>query len=586
MKSSWIKIYYCLIQFWSFLDRSRKFQFTGLVALSIFTSFLEVISIGSIIPLLTLLTNPSKLSYLPFIGGFLANIAGHDVLVKVIGVFSVAVICSGLARLLLIWATQKVAFGCGLDLSSQIYRLTIYQPYLIQISRNSAKIVDAITNKTNIVVHNLFMPASNFLSALIMLSSIMLALICIRPALTLSLFFLFSAIYLIVVSSKKNKLLENSKQVSNTTPEIVRLIQESLGGIRDILIDHTQEVYRQKFDELDKKVKLAQGSNYFIGNGPRYAIESLTMLLLAMYIYYSQLDNKDLNSIVTLLGVIAFTAQRMMPVMQQGYVSWVFMTSSLDSANEILLLLNQQITVSDDATKPIEIAFESSMEFKNINFRYNINSDWVLQNLSLKILKGERIGIVGPSGVGKSTLVDLVLGLLYPESGALLLDGIALSGSALERAWQKRLAHVPQFIFLSDATVAENIAFGVPQHLINLDLVVESAKKASIHGAIADLPRGYQTIIGERGVKLSGGQRQRLGIARALYKMPTVLILDEATSSLDVKTEESIVEVIAELDRSMTIIVIAHRFSSLKFCEKVYEIRGKSLFDVTLTFNK
>jgi ATP-binding cassette subfamily B protein len=586
MKSSWINIYNCLIQFWSFLDRSRKFQFTGLIALSIFSSFLEIVSIGSIVPLLTFLTNPSNLSYLPFTWGFFTNIGADDLLIRVVGVFSAAVICSGLARLLLIWSTQKVAFGCGIDLSSQIYRLTIYQPYLAQISKNSAMIVDAITNKTNIVVHNLFMPASNFLGALIMLFSIVLALILVRPALTLMLFILFSAIYLIVILSKKNKLLENSKRVSNTTPEIVRLIQESLGGIRDILIDHTQKVYIQKFNELDKKVKLAQGSNYFIGNGPRYAIESLIMLLLASYIYYSQLENKGLDSIVTLLGIIAFTAQRMMPVMQQGYVSWVFMTSSLDSANEILLLLNQKIPKSADTTFPKQISFESSIELKNISFRYSINSDLVLRNLSLRIQKGERVGIIGPSGVGKSTLVDLLLGLLQPESGALLLDGLTLSGPALEQAWQKQLAHVPQFIYLSDTTVAENIAFGVPQHLINLDLVIESAKKASIHSAIEVLPQGYQTIVGERGVKLSGGQRQRLGIARALYKTPSVLILDEATSALDVKTEESIVKVIAELERSMTIVVIAHRFSSLKFCDRVYEIREKLLFDVTETFNK
>jgi ATP-binding cassette subfamily B protein len=271
------------------------------------------------------------------------------------------------------------------------------------------------------------------------------------------------------------------------------------------------------------------------------------------------------------LGALALGAQRLLPTLQQAYASWSSIVGSQAAIENVLNLLNKPLLINSIPSNDGKLLFSNQIELCEVWFRYAPELPWVFQNLNLNIKKGKRIGFIGVTGGGKSTLLDIIMGLLSPSKGALKIDGQRISATNLA-AWQANIAHVPQTIFLSDATIAENIAFGVALQDIDLDRVKRAAQQAQISTTIESMKLQYSTIVGERGIKLSGGQRQRIGIARALYKEANVLILDEATSALDSETEQAVVEAIENLSPDLTILVIAHRVSTLKSCSQIIEL--------------
>jgi len=268
---------------------------------------------------------------------------------------------------------------------------------------------------------------------------------------------------------------------------------------------------------------------------------------------------------------LALGAQRLLPVLQQIYNSYTTLKGSQVSTQDALDLLNQPMPAHANAQSVRPMAFKAAITLKDLGFRYAPEGPWVLRNLNLKISKGSRVGFVGVTGSGKSTLLDIVMGLLTPTEGALLVDNIAVVPQNA-RAWRGHISHVPQAIYLSDNSIAENIAFGVPAELIDLQRVKQAAQQAQIIQTIESWSEGYDTLVGERGVKLSGGQRQRIGIARALYKRANVIILDEATSALDNETEAAVMQAVETLGRNITILIIAHRLTTLKNCDQIVEL--------------
>jgi len=274
---------------------------------------------------------------------------------------------------------------------------------------------------------------------------------------------------------------------------------------------------------------------------------------------------------VPILGVLALGAQRLVPIMEQMYSSWAGIRGTHASLNGALELLDQPLP--EHLHHPSkDITFDHQIQFTNLSFRYSKETPWVFQNLSFVIKKGESIGIIGETGCGKSTLLDLIMGLLYPSEGSLVIDDCVID-EFTRRAWQKHIAHVPQAIYLADTSIAENIAFGEPKEIINIERVKAAANKAQIHDTIENLPQGYSALVGERGVRLSGGQRQRIGIARALYKEADVIVFDEATSALDNETEESLMQTIESLQGNITILMIAHRLTTLRKCDRILELQ-------------
>jgi ATP-binding cassette, subfamily B, bacterial PglK len=352
---------------------------------------------------------------------------------------------------------------------------------------------------------------------------------------------------------------------------LVKALQEGLGGIRDVLLDGTQPLYCDIYGRADQSLRKALGDNVFIAQSPRFAIEALGMVLIAGLAYWLSRQPGGVSTALPVLAALAVGAQRLLPTLQQGYVAWATIAGSHASLTDTVELLDQPLPIEASLPIPEPLPFRESIRFDSVKFRYGADGPWVLDGFNLTIRKGDRIGFVGTTGAGKSTALDLLMGLLSPCEGRLLVDDEPIIGP-LVRAWQRAIAHVPQSIYLSDSTLAENIAFGVSREKIDLARVRNAAHQAQIAEFIESRPEGYDALVGERGVRLSGGQRQRIGIARALYKQASILILDEATSALDNATEQSVIDSIDGFDRSLTVLLIAHRLSTVKRCDSIVEL--------------
>jgi ATP-binding cassette subfamily B protein len=300
-------------------------------------------------------------------------------------------------------------------------------------------------------------------------------------------------------------------------------------------------------------------------------MEAVGMVMIAALAYALSRQVGGIATALPVLGALALGAQRLLPALQQIYGSWAGIAGNHGSLADTIELLDQPLPAEILQPDPAPLLFQDAIRFDAVRFRYTGDGPWVLDGLNLTILKGARIGFVGSTGSGKSTTLDLLMGLLIPTEGELLVDGHPISGERL-RAWQKTIAHVPQSIYLADATLAENIAFGVPPDTIDLDRVQQAARQAQIADFIESSPEGYKAHVGERGIRLSGGQRQRIGIARALYKQASVLVFDEATSALDNATEQSVMDAIEGLGSDLTILLIAHRLTTVRRCDTIVEL--------------
>jgi len=485
--------------------------------------------------------------------------------------FITAALLAGVIRLTLLYAMTRLTFATGADLSINIYRRTLYQEYEVHVSRNSSEVINSIITKTGTVIGGVISPTLNLISSIILLVGIMGALFIINPIIALSASIGFALLYWLVIRYTKTHLKDNSKTIADQSTQMIKSLQEGLGGIRDVLIDGSQQFYCKLYRNADLPLRQASGNNVFIGGSPRYAMEAIGMTLIAGLAYLITQQEDGMVTAVPVLGALALGAQRLLPVLQQAYASYSKIKSSKSSFEDVLNLLDQLLPEYADQPLPKPISFVKEIKLNNLNFRYIEDSSWVLKNVNLSLKKGSRIGFIGATGSGKSTLLDIIMGLLPPTEGGLIIDNQIIN-TQNRRAWQAHIAHVPQNIYLSDSTIEENIAFGIEKEKIDHQRVKKAAQQAQIAQLIEQWKDGYQTFVGERGVRLSGGQRQRIGIARALYKQANVLIFDEATSALDNETEQAVMDAIEGLNKEVTILIIAHRLTTLKDCDKIIKL--------------
>lgn len=563
-----------LERLWKHVSMRRRVQFGLLLLLTIAASFAEVLSIGAVLPFLGVLTAPEMVFAHPVAQPFIALLglnAPEQLLLPLTVAFSGAALLSGGMRWLVLWAQTRIGNAIGAELSVEIYRLTLYQPYSVHLGRNSSEVIAGMTAKTSVLVNNTILPLLTITSASLMLFAILVALIIIDPIVAIGAFAGFGLIYLFVIGLTKRVLARDSKRISQESNRVVKALQEGLGGIRDVLLDGTQATYCKIYRDADVPMRRAQANIQIISGSPRFGIEALAMILIAWLAYMLAGKSDGLAKALPVLGALALGAQRLLPVLQQIYVSMAAMRGGQASLSDALDLLDQPMPYDVDERLPQPMAFGRTISLEGVGFSYEKGARPVLTQVNLVLSRGGRIGFVGSTGSGKSTLLDLVMGLLEPSEGRLLVDGVELTAKN-RRAWQAHIAHVPQTIFLADTTVTENIAFGVPPELIDHDRVREAAVCAQIAQTIEALPLGYQTVTGERGTKFSGGQRQRIGIARALYKRADVIVFDEATSALDNKTERSVMEAIGSLGGDLTLLIVAHRLSTLAVCDLVVEL--------------
>ncbi|WP_245153640.1 ABC transporter ATP-binding protein [Chlorobaculum sp. 24CR] len=565
-----------LKRLWRNLGKKRKAQFAVLMVLMIFTSFAEIFSLGALLPFLGVLTDPESIFRNDTVRG-LAKLVGittpKGMLLPFTFAFAGAALLSGGMRLLQIWANTKVSFATGADISIALYSRTLYQPYAVHVSRNSSTIIDAVSAKVMQVIINGIIPVITMVTASFILISIMATLIFIDPLIALSAFGGFGVTYAVVIKLTRSRLKANSRLIARESTQVVKSLQEGLGGIRDVLIDGTQSVYCDVYSRAVFPLRRAQGNNNFINQSPRFGVETIGMLLIAGLAFWLAGQPGGMARAIPVLGTLALGSQRMLPVLQQLFGGWSALQGNLASMEEVLDLLDQPVQQIKGEEQGEVLPFERILVLRGLSFRYTSDAPEVLKEIDLEIPKGSRIGFIGTTGSGKSTLLDIVMGLLEPTGGDVQVDGTPVTRNNL-RSWQRHIAHVPQSIFLSDASIAENIALGVPKNKIDKELVRQAARQAQIADIIESWPKQYETVVGERGVRLSGGQRQRIGIARALYKQADVIIFDEATSALDSQTEEAVMQAIEKLHEELTVLIIAHRLTTLKNCHRIVELEN------------
>ena len=548
-----------------------------LLGLMVLASLTEMVSITVVLPFLGVLTDPQKVFDSPTLKPLIKSFGisqPSELLLPLTIILCLTAISSGSLRLLLVWVTTKFSFAMGADLSAGIYKRTLYQPYHVHVSRSSSQVIDGISSKVGAIIHSALLPILNIITGVLVLVMILITLSLINASIAFSAVAIFGFLYFFIVKLSKRSLEENGRRIAKQSTQVIKTLQEGLGGIRDVLIDGSQETFFEIYRTADGSLRRAQGSNLFIAASPKYVIESLGIVLICILAFVLTGNSGGASSAIPILGAMALGAQRLLPVLQQIFSSWSYLKGGQAAILDALDLLAQPLPViSTSILRDEPLKFNREILLSKISFRYDDKSDWVLKDIDLKIKKGSRIGFIGATGSGKSTLLDIIMGLLSPKIGQIMVDDVAIT-YANSPKWQSHIAHVPQAIFLTDSTVTENIAFGVPISEINFERVKFAAHQAHISSAIEGWSLGYSTIVGERGVKLSGGQRQRIGIARALYKRADVIVFDEATSALDSDTENLVMDSIKSLSQDLTLLVIAHRLSTLKDCDLIVKLDG------------
>lgn len=549
--------------------RRRQLAWTALLMIA--GAFAELATIGAVLPFLAIITDgggryAGAVALLARLGegvglGLVAVSAALLILVAAI---------SAAVRLTLIRTSQALVFAVAHDLATEVYDRTLHQPYTYHVAQNSSRTIAGI-DKVQFVLGNVLLPTMMGVTAAVVSVFILAGLIAIDPTTSILICLCFVLLYAAVSAATRRRLYRNAETIAETLQSRVQTLQEGLGGIRDVLLDHSQAVFLAKFGRLDQRFRTAQAVNQFIGAAPRYVVEAGGVMLIALLALYVSGRPGGVVAALPMLGALALGAQRLLPLVQQVYFSWSQIYGNRKALDDVARLLELPRPPAPPAA-PAPV-FADRIELDRVTYRYPTGAAPALQEVSLTIPRGMRIGLVGKSGGGKSTLADLLMGLLDPSEGTLSIDGQTLD-QAGKPAWQAQIAHVPQAIFLADSSIAANIAFGRDPKTIDMNRVRAAAEGAELLDFVDSLPDGFASAVGERGIRLSGGQRQRIGIARALYKGASVLVFDEATSALDDETEASVMAAIDRLSRSLTIIAIAHRVSTLRTCDLIVRIEG------------
>ena len=532
-----------------------------------------MVSLGAIVKYMDVLSNPEKIfndSNFDRLVSFM-SIDTTNKLVLLVSLLLVFIIsASNLLRILTIKFQNSLSATISTSISTQVYNNTIRQPFDFHINRNTSELINSVMEDTRQLYLNIIMPIILLISNSFLIVAILVGLTITNWQLSSIGFCSIGIVYLVIYKFKNSVLKQNSKTLVQSSQKQIKIVQESLGGIREVLIEKNQKFFQDKYLEADSEYRQATASNMFIGTTPRYIIETAAVILVVCLALFLN-ENGDFSQTIPLLSAIVFASNRILPLLQQQFIAISKIQGARTSLTRIVWSLNLPVPNYYQSEERLDL--KKSLSFQNVWFRYKSSSRWILKDLCFEVKANTTVALVGSSGSGKSTIADLILGLLQPQKGALLVDEQPLIEKEVIQ-WQNSIAHVPQSIFLVDGTVAENIAFGLSEDKIDFNRVVQAAKLAKIDEFIEQLPQKYNCKVGERGSRLSGGQRQRIGIARALYKRASVIIFDEATSSLDSETEREVMESINELSNKITIILIAHRLSTIKNSDRIIEINN------------
>ncbi|HEY0043303.1 MAG TPA: ABC transporter ATP-binding protein [Allosphingosinicella sp.] len=557
------------------LSGGRRRDIVRTAAMTLLGTFSELLTIGSVVPFLAIVSNPEAARSFPGVGAVIGLIGAdseRELLIAATGLLIAATLFAAMVRLLILWSTQRTVVGLGHEISTTIYSRMLRQPYIHFLGSNPSEHYASV-DKVQALTFSVFMPMIQGLNASVIAIGIGLLLVAIDPLTALLGAGVTAGVYVLVTLFARRRLKANSAILARQQTARMQAIQEAVGGIRDILLGHTQNAFEESFRAVDLRLRRATAANIFIAQAPRFLVEAVGIVLIGLLALAMSQRPGGIMAAVPVLGALALGAQRLFPLLQQAYSGWSVFAGNTQVLVDVVALL--EAPVVEAAGAPLDgpvRPFERDIVFDRVGMSYP-NRPAVLQDVRLTIAKGERIGLVGTTGSGKSSFLDVLMALIDPDRGEVRIDGVPL-GDATRANWQAQIAHVPQAVYLSDSSIAANIAFGAPQAAIDMARIEAAARQAQMHEFILTLPQGYATPVGERGVRLSGGQRQRIAIARALYKDATLLIFDEATAALDRKTEAAIMDSVKALGRDRTILIVAHRISALDGCDRIVRIEA------------
>ena len=534
--------------------------------------FLETISLGIVVPIIGILTQDNYQEKYPWIVDLLGSLSREELISAVMVAMVVIYIVRSSFLFWSLWVQKGFSASVSGRLSQSLFSIYMRQPYMFHLQRNSSTLMRNAKNATSVVtcgVDPFLVLLTDGLVAIALFS----LLVYVEPVGTLAVLAVFGISTFVFQRVTRRRIDNWGYRVDYHETKILQHLQEGFGGVKDVkILGRENEFLSQHQKHLGESVRINRVYNVIL-TLPRSFMEIITIVGLCLLVVSMVVRDRPLADIVPILGLFAAAAFRVMPSINRLLMATQTLTFNRSIIASVYRDFLLDTTEARDSSKVV--AFSGQLELKDVSFKYPTAPSPSLQNISIVVKRGEAVGFVGPSGAGKSTLVDVILGLFAPTSGLVQVDGRDIQQDL--RNWQNQIGYVPQAIYLTDDTLRRNVAFGLNEENIDDDLVKEAIRLAQLQDFVETLPDKLETVVGERGVRLSGGQRQRIGIARALYHNPSVLVLDEATSSLDTPTEHGVMQAVQALQGSKTVIIVAHRLSTVEYCDRLYKIEDSRI---------
>lgn len=575
-----------LKELYSLLTNDQRKKLRRLQFLVVLMAFAELGSVLSIGPFMALVGDMSQLQSDGIVGDIYRMSGLEDPRTFLfwtgIGVL-VALTIAALISMFTIWRLSMYGARVGAELSSRLYSHYMHQPWLFHASGSSSQLTNQIAQECGRITNGIINPLMQMNARIVMAVLMAVAIFVFNPIVAITGLVIFASAYMAMYRIVRQRLIRNGGTITTSNRMRFKMMGEGFGGIKDALLLGRQGVFTDRFQQASFRLANAQGKNQVMSQVPRFVMELVAFgSVIFLILYLLAAHDGNLGTILPLLSVYALAGFKLLPAFQQIYSSISGIRGNLTAfeglRDDLRASATATLQLAPNENSGEHLTPRESIELKNVQFTYPGKAEPALQDLTINIGVNQVIGLVGASGSGKSTAIDILLGLIQPENGELLIDGEPITKQQL-RAWQNSLGFVPQSIFLADSSIRENIAFGLSPELVDEEKVQRAATMAHLDELLAELPDGLNTRVGERGVQLSGGQRQRIGIARALYHDADVLILDEATSALDGITEKLIMDAIHDFSGKKTIIMIAHRLTTVKQCDNIFMLSQGKVVD-------
>jgi len=566
----------------SLLTAKDRRNLSIVFVVSLLTSVIDVLGVGSIAPFIAVASNPAVIHSNPYLKQTFEVLRFTEDLqfLVFLGLVVIAFLVftsafKALSRFVIVRFTSQARHRLSMKLMEGYLR----QDYPFFLNRNSHEFVKNVTGELQTTVQGTLMTTVEMVGFVLQITLFIILLMTTNPWTTLSAAAIVSVVYALIYLGLRKTVKRLGQNRFDFNRDRNRVVSETFWGIKETKVLGAEMSFLGQYESPSSKLAINDSQAELAGDIPKFALEAVAFSSIIVFVLVITVQAGGFQEAAATIGLFAFASYRMIPAMQNLFKALNKMRYTSPAAEKICQEFDE-VSRSKGTIGPVDerMAFTRSLVLREVSFVYPQTDKAVLKGLSLEIPRHQTIGFAGPTGSGKTTLIDMVLGLLEPTSGVLTVDGVELTPGN-KRSWQAIMGYVPQNIYLSNSSIAQNIAFGVDPDQIDLAQVEKAARMAQIHGVVADLPDGYKTEVGERGVRLSGGQRQRLGIARALYRNPEVLVFDEATSALDNETEAAVMEAVHALSGQLTVLLIAHRLSTLRECNTIYLLEAGVIKD-------